>query len=104
MRILYKSIIQIEKNKFFLERTFSGHSDTVKALIKINKNRLISAGKDDNIKVWEIDTGKCLKVLMGHSSYIHTLLKLNQTLFASGSSDFTIKIWCLLKWSCLNTL
>ena len=47
-----------------------GHTDLVRSL-SIDQDRIVSAGYDQTIRVWNIKTGACLlKFESGHSSWI----------------------------------
>lgn len=48
----------------------------------------------NNIKIWDANTGKCLKTLKGHSFYVYSVaFSPDGTKIISGSRDKTIKIW-----------
>jgi len=32
--------------------------------------RVVSGSKDETLKVWDIEAGKCVKTLQGHSHYV----------------------------------
>lgn len=66
--------------------------------------KLISCSGDSTIKVWDLETGKCIQTLKGHTAAvkcgkIHDFNKL-----ISCSDDETIKIWDLEDGQCLKTL
>ncbi|KAM1217276.1 hypothetical protein TB2_013244 [Malus domestica] len=53
-------------------RTFEGHSQGVSDLafcVNINpqSNMIVSGSFDETVRIWEVKTGKCLKVLPAHS-------------------------------------
>ncbi|MCK4650541.1 WD40 repeat domain-containing protein, partial [Candidatus Babeliales bacterium] len=72
------------------------------------KSKMLASGSDDKtIKIWDIETGQCIKILMGHTEFIravkfHPNPKLK--ILASGSNDKTIKIWNINTWQCTKTL
>ena len=76
-------------------------------LVKISCSVLATTPGDYTIKLWDIESGQLVKVLLGHSSniYLHSydVLKYGQTL-VSGSWDQTIRIWDLNTGQCLNTI
>ncbi len=63
---------------------------------------MISGSHDKTIKIWNIDTGECLKTLKGHKDDVRCLMSLDSDTFVSGSWDKTIKIW--KNDACLKTL
>ncbi|WNZ25958.1 NACHT domain-containing protein [Leptolyngbya sp. NK1-12] len=71
-------------------------------------NLLASCSDDTYIKLWNVETGKCLRVLSGHTSSVHMVaFSPNGQLLASGSEDGTIKLWQVSEpsaASCIATL
>ncbi|XGW12216.1 hypothetical protein V3C99_013144 [Haemonchus contortus] len=41
-------------------RTYTGHTDVVRALLVISDDRFLSAGNDSTIRMWHTETGVCL--------------------------------------------
>ncbi len=87
-----------------LLRQLEGHDLGVSCMVPLERSRgvvvpeskanLIASGSYDNtIRVWDIDSGKCLAVLTGHEDYVLCLLDLGYGLLASGSADSSVKIW-----------
>ncbi len=57
---------------------------------------VISGSWDKTIKVWEVNTGKLLRVLRGHSDEITSVaVNANGKYIVSGSKDSTVKVWDL---------
>jgi platelet-activating factor acetylhydrolase IB subunit alpha len=102
----------------------AGHDNWVRALVFHPSGRfLLSAGDDHTIRVWELSTGRCMKVVQAHGHFVTTLAWGRRTLnsnagemeakvngsgpaavkapeankfvnvVASASVDQTIKIW-----------
>jgi WD40 repeat protein len=70
-----------------------------------NERILASCGFDHTIKLWDIASGECIKVLSGHGSTINcTTFIANGQILASGSDDATIKLWDVETGECLKTL
>ena len=67
--------------------------------------RFVSAGTDRHLKVWEHNTGRCLKSIKAHDETISSALFLqdNQTLI-SGCQDDIIKLWDSSSGECLVIL
>jgi WD40 repeat protein len=86
-----------------LLKTIHAHSWGVYALALGKRGELISGSYDQIIKVWNIHTGECLRVLKGHSSFINVLLTHGSVLY-SGSADGTIRCWSLDTFECLKTV
>ena len=66
---------------------------------------LASASGDRTIKIWDIETGTCLKTLTGHTDWVRAVaFSLDGQILASGSADCTIKLWDVADGKCLKTL
>ena len=66
---------------------------------------LISGSGDKTIKIWDMNTGKCVNTLNGHSDLIYSIaLTPDGTRIVSGSRDKSVKIWDLQSGLCLKTL
>lgn len=81
--------------------SFVGHTDIVKATIIFGKI-MVSASTDKTIRLWNIDTGKCIKVLKGHTGAINCLAKINASQFVTGACDGTVRLWDINSDNCLN--
>jgi F-box/WD-40 domain protein 7 len=84
-------------------KTFEGHREWIRCIKCISKYKLISGSDDYSIKVWNLETGECLRTLKGHEDSVTCFEFLDEKLI-SGSWDGTIKIWDLSKYECLKTL
>lgn len=79
--------------------TLKGHTSMVQAIAISPDGQLIASGSNDNnIKLWQLTTGKLLRNLnrwfSGHSSMVDSLaFSPDGKLLASGSWDDTIKLW-----------
>lgn len=87
-----------KKNKLqiSIKRILVGHKEAIYRIIEYKKNFLISGGLDTMIKIWNIETGKCIETLSGHNKWILTLEKViidNNDYLFSVSFDAVINIW-----------
>ncbi|MCF7907139.1 hypothetical protein K9K85_02550, partial [Patescibacteria group bacterium] len=71
-----------------------GHDDWVLSVIESHDHHLISASSDNTVKIWDKETGECLKTLKGHDRSVRSVIESHdhQNLI-SASGDRTIKIW-----------
>ncbi|KAK6020609.1 WD domain, G-beta repeat protein [Ostertagia ostertagi] len=57
------------------------------------------------LRIWEVETGKCIKTLKGHTNYVFCCAYNPQcTMVASGSFDETVRIWDLRTGLCTKVL
>ena len=68
--------------------------------------RYVASGSaDQTVKIWEIQTNKCLSTLQGHTSEVLSVsFSSDGRYVASGSRDQTVKIWEIQTNKCLSTL
>jgi F-box/WD-40 domain protein MET30 len=83
-------------------KTLKGHENGVMCL-QLQGNILASGSYDGTIKIWDLETGKCLRTLVGHTSGIRCLQFSKYQLF-SGGMDKTIRIWNWEDGSLVRTL
>ena len=77
--------------------TLSGHTGTVKALIKLRDGRLCSGGGDSSMKIWRLYERRLDVDITPHTNWINALLQPKDSdIVITGSSDNTIKIIDLL--------
>ena len=75
-------------------RMLTGHEGKVTSgLCSLGKGLFVSASDDRTIRIWQKDTGDCVKTLLGHTSWIFDVCSLGKDTIASGSSDETVRIW-----------
>ncbi len=57
-------------------------------------NQCVTCSSDSTIKVWDCETGACLRALTEHTSWVTSLtIHTNGQSFASGSHDRTVILW-----------
>jgi WD40 repeat protein len=97
--------ITLSKNCGQLVKSFHGHTEKVTSIQIIkNSNKFLSASKDKTIKIWNIESGECMKTLKGHELGVLAILVASDSKLISSSLDQTIKIWDLSNFECTNTL
>ncbi len=64
----------------------------------------MSGSQDQTLKLWDMDTGCCIKTLQGHQSWIRACaMSCDRKILVSGSSDGMIKLWQVNTGECLQT-
>ncbi|KAJ5358680.1 uncharacterized protein N7496_011093 [Penicillium cataractarum] len=87
-------------------QTFDGHVASVKSVaISPDGAHMVSGSDDTRIRIWDTNSGSCLKILKGHGYGVNSVaFSPKGDKVASGSDDGTVKIWDAEKGACLRTL
>ena len=77
---------------------FKGHKQRVTAVAATpDSSYLISSSADGTIRLWNIETGKCVLVLKGHEGEVLAIAMTPDGRFIfSGGDDKTVKLWDLV--------
>ncbi len=66
---------------------------------------IVSGSGDRDLRVWNIETGECLKVLEGHTEAVRSVaLSVDGRTIVSGGDDNTLRVWNLETSECLKVL
>ncbi len=65
--------------------------------------RVVSGSRDATLRLWDIDTGQCLHVLMGHVAAVRCV-QYDGRRVVSGAYDYMVKVWDPETETCLYTL
>ncbi|KAG1678253.1 hypothetical protein FOA52_013873 [Chlamydomonas sp. UWO 241] len=79
-----------------------GHDEIVWS-VEVYGSRLLSASADKTIRVWDVASRRCEKVLEEHTRPVLSLAISNGRLY-SGSYDYSIKVWDLDSLTRIRTL
>ena len=63
----------------------------------------MSGSRDATLRVWNIENGECLYVLVGHLAAVRCV-QYDGRLVVSGAYDFMVKVWNPEREECLHTL
>lgn len=80
-----------------------GHVMGVWALALHGKT-LVSGGCDRDVRVWDLDTMQCTRILQGHTSTVRCLAMASSKIALSGSRDHSVRIWDVQQGTCLHVL
>lgn len=65
--------------------------------------RVVSGSRDATLRLWDVDTGQCLHVLMGHVAAVRCV-QFDGRRVISGAYDYMVKVWDPETETCLHTL
>jgi len=80
------------------KRTLMGHDHTVSCVRFASPSTLVSASRDGTAKLWDTESGFCLRTLHGHDGWVRALSIGSATerqLVATGGQDKTVRLWTL---------
>ncbi len=82
-----------------------GHTNAVvNVAITADGKRAVSCSYDKSLKVWNLETGKCLMTLKGHTLCVNSIaITPDGKKIVSCSDDETLKLWDLETGKCLDT-
>ncbi len=74
---------------------FEGHTNCVNDILPLpSLNQCVTCSNDTTLKVWDCETGACLRTLTEHTRYVGSLaLHSNGQFFASGAFDKSVIVW-----------
>ncbi|KAG8628452.1 hypothetical protein KVT40_004325 [Elsinoe batatas] len=76
-------------------KEFQAHTDMITALdFDVPFGTMVSAALDDTLRVWNLNTGRCIGLLEGHLSSVRCV-QVEDNIVASGSNDATVRLWDL---------
>ncbi|MDR2642144.1 MAG: protein kinase [Planctomycetaceae bacterium] len=83
---------------------FKGHLDTISTVaISEDGNIAASAGRDAQIRVWNILEQKCICELSGHTDWVRSVGMTRDSHFlVSGSWDGTVRVWNIDSGKCVR--
>jgi hypothetical protein len=67
--------------------------------------RSITGGSDNTVRLWDIETGRCLRVFEGHTGEVSSVAwSANERQISSGARDNTVRLWDVETGRCLRVL
>ena len=83
-----------------------GHTDFIQSVaISGDGRRALSSSFDNTLRLWELESGSCIRILEGHSDFITSVaLSGDGRRALSGAHDKTLRLWELESGSCICTL
>ncbi|KAI1192255.1 mitochondrial division protein [Nemania serpens] len=78
-------------------REIKAHTDQILALdFDVPFGTMVSASRDDTVKVWDLNAGRCIGSLEGHTASVRAL-QVEDNILVTGSADATVRLWDLSK-------
>ncbi|CAM9691367.1 unnamed protein product, partial [Discosporangium mesarthrocarpum] len=86
--------------------TLSGHKSYVSsvAIPHNQNNHILSASYDDTAKLWDLQTGKCLKTFRGHTDGLTFVASGPQGRVMTASEDRSVRLWDKVTAECVQVL
>jgi WD40 repeat protein len=87
-------------------KILTGHAGWVRCIaFSPDGEVLASASSDRTLKLWDYETGDCLRTYTGHQSSVYSIAFSSAgDLIVSGSGDRTVKLWDCYSNTCIKTL
>lgn len=87
-------------------QSLKGHTDFVKCVVFSPDGKLLASCSDDQtVRLWDVRTGKSLKVFQGHAHWVEGVaFSPNGTTLASCSVDKTVRIWDIASGELIRVL
>ena len=87
------------QNEYTCIKTLHGHDHAVSSICFLPGNgpvRIASASRDRTIRIWELNTGYCVRTLFGHAEWVRSVQPSQDGRFlVTGSNDQTVRVWNL---------
>jgi WD40 repeat protein len=76
----------------------------VNCILEILDDIIVSCSEDKTIKVWNLNSGECLKTIAAHSEAVFYMDKISKSKIISSSAEKFIKVWDIETGDCLQSL
>ncbi|MBI3782707.1 MAG: protein kinase [Deltaproteobacteria bacterium] len=85
--------------------TLSAPDRVLSAKLSANGRRLLTAGRDAQLRLWDVDLRRCVRALDGHEDRIADVcMAANEALVVSAGADGSLRVWDLASGSCQRVL
>ena len=90
----------------FLNRLFNSYSCVLQCVQwHANCNYVATGSSDKTVRLWDVQSGECVRIFIGHRSTVLSLaMSPDGRFMASGDEDGTIMMWDLSSGRCISPL
>ncbi|MFA6972939.1 MAG: TIR domain-containing protein [Gallionella sp.] len=75
----------------------------ITCVFSLDGKRAITGDIEKTVRVWDVETGRCMRVLKGHTDHVWTIAwSADQCRALSGGTDRTLRLWDLETGQCLR--
>jgi len=97
---LIKIILDYYSFAAIFDKGLIGHTELVTCVTNLPNGDIVTGSRDKTLKIWNLETGNCIKTLIGHTNEITCVNVLLDGRIISGSLDNILKIWNPLTGNC----
>ena len=85
---------------------FKGHHDSVHCLdVSPNARLALSGSADKTLRLWDVATGRCVRVFEGHTeTVLATCINASAQMAISSSIDGTVRVWDIASGRCVRVI
>lgn len=72
--------------------------------ISTDGRRAVTGGVDENVRVWDVLSGRCVHTLAGHDKQVRSVHICPEGRYAVSTADRTMRVWDLVEGTCLRSI
>ncbi|HPZ08134.1 MAG TPA: protein kinase [Candidatus Eremiobacteraeota bacterium] len=100
-----KGCIRNSIRNIWLSRSYEIEKGIEKFDISEDGNLIVYCGKDNNVRLMILQTGKCVRTFVGHTAMVFDVkISRDRKYLLSGGNDKALKFWELQSGNCIKTI